>query len=219
MARRRRFRTVVLDPPWNETGGSGTPEGWGGGKRGADKHYPLLKTREMPEVIEGCPLWNIAPDAHCYLWVTKTFLPDGLWLMRELGFEYKTMLTWVKDDNRIGLGQYFRGRTEPLLFGVRGKGYNVRTPARNIDDLLLKASEATRAALDKWFDGLDLDALVAADALDDLILAARAAHSRKPPEGYLKVEVRSGGPFLEMFGRGSFGRERWTCWGNEAIAS
>jgi hypothetical protein len=34
------FRTILIDPPWNEAGG-------GKIKRGADQHYPLLKTREI----------------------------------------------------------------------------------------------------------------------------------------------------------------------------
>lgn len=58
-------------------------------------------------------------NAHLYLWVTNNFLKDGLWVMEQLGFRYVTMLTWAKD--RIGLGQYFRGQTEQLLFGVRGR--------------------------------------------------------------------------------------------------
>jgi N6-adenosine-specific RNA methylase IME4 len=38
--------------------------------------------------------------------------------MKEWGFAYKTIITWIKD--RMGLGQYFRGITEHCLFGVKG---------------------------------------------------------------------------------------------------
>ena len=73
------YKTVVLDPPWKESGG-------GKIKRGADKHYPLLKSADMPAVIKSCPYWtDIGVDAHMYMWVTNTFLPDGLWLMGQLG--------------------------------------------------------------------------------------------------------------------------------------
>lgn len=106
------FQTVVLDPPWDESGG-------GKIKRGADRHYKLAKTRDMPGIIRSCPYWDdIAEDAHMYMWVTNNFLPDGLWLMSELGFVYKTNVVWVKP--RIGLGQYFRGQHELCLFGVAG---------------------------------------------------------------------------------------------------
>ena len=122
------YKTVVLDPPWKESGG-------GKIKRGADRHYPLLKAAAMPEVIKGCPHWsNIGVDAHMYMWVTNTFLPDGLWLMSQLGFTYKTNVVWVKQ--RIGLGQYFRGQHELCLFGVRGDSYSVRTGDKTIASVI-----------------------------------------------------------------------------------
>jgi len=105
-----KYKTIYADPPWMETGG-------GKIKRGADEHYPLMKTNDI------CDLrWElykvIDENAHLYLWVTNNFLPDGLRVMKEWGFDYKTMITWKKD--RFGLGQYFRGNTEHCLFGVRG---------------------------------------------------------------------------------------------------
>jgi len=122
------FSTVVLDPPWVERGG-------GRIKRGADKHYPLVKTADMPAIITGCPHWSaVAADAHVYLWVTNNFLPDGLWLMDRLGFAYKTNIVWVKQ--RIGLGQYFRGQHELCLFGVRGDAYAVRTDDKTIASVI-----------------------------------------------------------------------------------
>ena len=104
--------TVLADPPWLERGG-------GQIKRGADRHYPLLPTEELPRVMRSCPHWDrLSDDAHMYMWVTNTFLADGLWLMSALGFRYITNLVWTKD--RFGLGQYFRGQHELCLFGVRG---------------------------------------------------------------------------------------------------
>ena len=108
----RYYQTIAADPPWNESGG-------GKIKRGADRHYPLLKTPEIIEVMLGADCWHPADDCHLYLWTTNNKLRDGLEVMEALGFRYVTMLTWAKD--RIGLGYYFRGQTEPLLFGVRGK--------------------------------------------------------------------------------------------------
>jgi N6-adenosine-specific RNA methylase IME4 len=103
------YQTIYADAPWNEAGG-------GKIKRGADRHYPLMKTRDI------CALpvsqWA-APDAHLYTWVTNNFLEDGLEVMKAWGFRYVTTVTWMKD--RAGLGQYFRGITEHCLFGVRGR--------------------------------------------------------------------------------------------------
>lgn len=108
-----RFRVVLIDPPWNEQGG-------GKCKRGADRHYQLVKSKDMFGVITSCEFWEeIADDAYCFMWVTNNFLKDGLALMEELGFRYVTNLVWAKD--RFGLGYYFRGQHEICLFGVRGK--------------------------------------------------------------------------------------------------
>ena len=104
----KKYQIIYADPPWNEIGG-------GKIKRGADKHYPLMKTKD----IIALPVQEITDDnAHLYLWVTNNYMQDGLEVMRSWGFKYKTMITWVKD--RFGLGQYFRGQTEHCLFGVKG---------------------------------------------------------------------------------------------------
>ena len=36
----RKYKTILADPPWQEQGG-------GKIKRGADKHYPLMKTKDI----------------------------------------------------------------------------------------------------------------------------------------------------------------------------
>ena len=103
-----KYATIYADPPWPEYGG-------GKIKRGADRHYNLMTVKE----ILSMPVSSIAEDnAHLYLWVTNNFMREGLNVMKEWGFCYKTTITWAKD--RIGLGQYFRGQTEHCLFGVRG---------------------------------------------------------------------------------------------------
>ena len=104
----KKYQIIYADPPWLERGG-------GKIKRGADRHYALMKTKD----IILLPINSLAADnAHLYLWTTNNFLPDALKVMTSWDFEYKTTITWVKD--RFGLGQYFRGQTEHCLFGVRG---------------------------------------------------------------------------------------------------
>lgn len=105
----KKYKTIYADPPWMESGG-------GRIKRGADRHYQLMKTSEicaLPIIKDIC-----AENCHCYLWVTNNHLPDGLKVLDAWGFRYVTMITWLKD--RQGLGQYFRGITEHCIFGVRG---------------------------------------------------------------------------------------------------
>lgn len=194
---------ISIDPPWNERGG-------GEIKRGADRHYPLIKTKQMPAVIRRSGVFTPAENCHMYMWVTKNFLRDGLWLMAELGFEYKTSITWVKTRKSYdwssgdplpalgasphlvmeqlianGIGQYFRGATEFILFGVRGRGFTLRSAARN---------------------------------LPDVIFAPPGAHSEKPEKARLLMEARTVHPTRETRRLEMFARTRssgWECWGNE----
>ena len=105
-----RYKTIYADPPWLELGG-----------RGADRYYSLMTTEQIKKLkVNGKLVSEIAEEnAHLYLWTTNNFLPDALKVMKAWGFQYKTMVTWVKDS--FGLGYYFRGQTEHCLFGVRGK--------------------------------------------------------------------------------------------------
>ncbi len=176
----KRFATQLMDPPWPENGG-------GKCKRGADRHYPTMSVRSIYQTIVTCPVWRPADDAHLYMWVTNNYLPDGLRLMSDLGFRYVTNICWVKDKS--GLGQYFRGQHELMLFGVRGDGYAVRTGQR------------------------DLTTVEDSLADDILIGHTRGKHSAKPEVFRELIEARSKGPYVEIFARSK--RPGWTVWGND----
>jgi len=125
------IRTIIADPPWSEQGG-------GKIKRGADRHYPLLTTDEIVAVLKSTiESYKNADDQHMYLWVTNNFLVDGLFVLDQLGFDYKTNLVWVKPS--FGLGQYFRGQHEICLFAIKGRGFNedLRTPNNDIASVIL----------------------------------------------------------------------------------
>jgi len=105
----KKYNIIYADPPWNEQGG-------GKIKRGADRHYKLMKTKD----IKNLPVSNLA-DETCwlFLWVTNNYLKDGLEVMEHWSFDYVTNLVWAK--NSIGLGYYFRGQHEICLFGKKGQ--------------------------------------------------------------------------------------------------
>ncbi len=79
--------------------------------------------------IAALPVESMADDnAHLYLWVTNPRLfaeprqndtHGPVEILRAWGFRYTTMLTWHK-LGAPGMGWYFRGDTEHVLFGVRG---------------------------------------------------------------------------------------------------
>jgi N6-adenosine-specific RNA methylase IME4 len=105
-----KYKTIYADPPWPEKGG-------GKIKRGADRHYPLMKIKEIMDLQAF--ISSIADDnSHLYLWATNNFLKDALIVMETWGYRYVTTITWIKD--KTGLGQYYRGITEHCLFGVKG---------------------------------------------------------------------------------------------------
>lgn len=185
------YQTLMFDPPWNEQGGGKT-------RRGANRHYDLMKTRDIAELPVGS--WA-APNAHLYLWVTNNFLPDGLLVMKAWGFRYVTKIEWFKGDIddaqpveemddadlQMGIGQYFRGCTEPCLFGVRGS-----LPYRTLPN-------GKRAQGKTGFH------------------APRTQHSAKPEKFRQIVERVSHGPYLEGFARRP--APGWDLWGMEAPGS
>jgi len=176
---KKKFSTILADPPWqfqNRTGKM-APEH----KRLA--RYPTLKLQE----IKNLPVEAIAEErAHLYLWVPNALLAEGMQVMENWGFKYKTNLIWYKirkdgGPDRRGVGFYFRNVTEMILFGVRGKNIRTLQPGRS---------------------------------QENIISSRKREHSRKPDEQYDLIESCSWGPYLELFSRGT--RDGWTTWGNQS---
>ncbi len=109
------FATIVIDPPWdwNDEGDSDQ----------LGRARPTYATLTLDQIrdfkVDGVPLGERADkDCHLYLWITNRSLPKGFALLEHWGFRYVTCLTWCKPS--IGMGNYFRGSTEQVLFGVKG---------------------------------------------------------------------------------------------------
>jgi N6-adenosine-specific RNA methylase IME4 len=72
------------------------------------------------EEIKALPVESIAAeDAILWLWTTNAHLRVAFEVAEAWGFEYKSLLTWVKD--RMGTGEWLRGQTEHCLLAGRGK--------------------------------------------------------------------------------------------------
>ena len=104
------FQTIVIDPPW-DWGDEGDINQFGRAK--PDYHtMPIEEIRQLP-------VGQIADEnCHLYLWVTNRSLPKAFSLIEAWGFRYITCITWVKPY--FGMGNYFRGDTEQVLFAVKG---------------------------------------------------------------------------------------------------
>ena len=100
-----KYQIIYADPPWKYG------KGWGWG---AGEYYPLMKLEDICNIDVPS-----ADNAHLYLWCPNALLPQGLEVMKRWGFTYKTCITWAK--TRSIFGYYFKGQTEQLLFGVKGK--------------------------------------------------------------------------------------------------
>ena len=104
------FQTIVIDPPWDH-GDEGDINQFGRTK-------PEYATMPIDDIAK-LPIDKISDDnCHLYLWVTNRSLPKAFSLIEKWGFRYITCLTWVKPS--FGIGNYFRGSTEQVLFAVKG---------------------------------------------------------------------------------------------------
>jgi N6-adenosine-specific RNA methylase IME4 len=130
----RKFRTVLIDPPWRFVNRTG---------KMAPEHRRLNRYQTLTaEEISALPVGEtVAEPAHLYLWVPNALLPAGIEVMQRWGFAYKTNIVWHKvrkdggSDGR-GVGFYFRNVTELLLFGIRGKNARTLAPGRSTVNLL-----------------------------------------------------------------------------------
>lgn len=178
---RGRYRCIMADPPWLERGG-------GKSRRGADRHYPLMPTKD----IAALRVDTLADPAGCHLWLwaTNNFLLDGLSVMEAWGFRYVTNLVWRKlrhdGQTALGMGQYLRGAHELCLFGVRGSLGPGGTPYGQAPFPVVPS----------------------------VVTAMRAAHSVKPLEVRQAIETISPGPRIELFARVQ--APGWSVLGNES---
>ena len=133
----QRYRTLVADPPWRYTK-QPTELRSGGRGASAEHHYCTATTDELA-LIDVAGL--AADDAHLYCWVTNPILTrqrqaisgslDAIDLVRAWGFAPRALLTWVK-TGPPGMGFYFRGNTEHIIFATRGQaGIEAASRVRN----------------------------------------------------------------------------------------
>jgi N6-adenosine-specific RNA methylase IME4 len=104
------FRVIVVDPPWPYTSRADDAT------HRAANPYPV----ESIEELKRKPIDELATkDAILWLWTTNAFMREAHELVEAWGFQAKSILTWVKD--RMGTGDWLRGKTEHAVLAVRGK--------------------------------------------------------------------------------------------------
>ena len=115
----KKYNIIYADPAWKFKTYSEK-----GKKRSPEKHYPCLDIEE----IKKLPIQNLT-DKNCYLfmWVTYPTLLEGLSVIKEWGFTYKTCaFSWVKRNKKaesffMGMGYYTRTNNEICILATKGK--------------------------------------------------------------------------------------------------
>jgi len=157
------YAVILADPPWNWKAYSSAGE-----KRSAKRHYEVLEQGDFCDL----PVSSVTTDdCVLFLWCINSMLPNGLQLIDDWGFTFKTIgFVWIKENSKadtlfMGLGYHTRQNAEICLIGTKGK------PKRRAKDV------------------------------HQVIISKRREHSRKPDEVYERIERLYPGPYLEMFSR------------------
>jgi len=205
-------KTVQMDPPWPE-------QGAGKIKRGADRHYKLIKRREdiLKVILQSgvWPDWEKDESAHLYMWVTNNYLEWGLWLMDALGFTYKTNVVWVKTKAD------WPDIIDELIDENGGLTLNPLTWMKILAAAIrIGIGQYFRGSHELCLFGVRGKAMMPKKALPSVFHAPREKgedgkekHSKKPTRAYEIIEATSPGPYLEIFARSE--RKNWASWGNE----
>lgn len=119
LEREKKYKIIYADPPWHyQNYANDSASRWVGNQ---------YKTMSVDDIC-NLPIQDIADkDCVLFLWVTPPTLKDGLRVMEEWGFTYKTKgFCWVKLNKRQptpfwGMGYWTRSNTEDCIIGVKGK--------------------------------------------------------------------------------------------------
>jgi N6-adenosine-specific RNA methylase IME4 len=105
-----KYRCIVIDPPWDikKVIRDERPN------QGAFPYATLTD-----EEIKALPIQTIADEnCHLYLWTTHKKLPAALEIVKEWGFKYQCLMTWVKN---VGFTPFsWMYSTEHVLFCKKG---------------------------------------------------------------------------------------------------
>ena len=111
-----KYSVIVADPPWRFYNRIQDTT------RRNMLAYPSMAT----EKIMAIPVHELCED-NCilFLWWTNSHLHDAFHVLEAWGFQYKTILTWVKTSNGngtwLGTGDWLRNTTEQVLVAVKGR--------------------------------------------------------------------------------------------------
>lgn len=172
----KKYQIIYADPPWSYN------DKMSGHSFSLDHEYET----QSKQWISNLPIREICEDTCClFLWVTSPLLDEGIKVISDWGFEYKTVaFCWSKETvngkDVSNLGRWTMGNVELCLLGVKGSPNSWR--------------------IDK--------------SIKQLVRAVRTKHSKKPDmvrENIVKLLGER--PRIELFARQK--SDGWDVWGNE----
>lgn len=175
---KNKYDIIYADPPWQYTKNFVNK----GKARCVEKEYKTLSIDEICKL----PIKNIANEnSILFLWATSPKLELAFKVIRQWGFDYKTVgFVWVKQNKKsaskfFGMGFYTRQNAEFCLIATKGKGI------KRINNSVFQ-----------------------------IIETPISEHSKKPNEARQRIiELCGDIPRIELFARQSV--NGWDCWGNE----
>lgn len=127
----KKYQIIYIDPPWSYRDKAFA------GNRGACCKYSV----QSKDWLDNLPIKDIADD-NCvlFLWVTMPKLNECWELIKNYGFEYKTVaFTWVKRNKKApswfwGMGCWTRANAELCLIATKGKPKRINAGVHSIID-------------------------------------------------------------------------------------
>ena len=117
-----KYKTVVIDPPWAMSVSKPPDRAGRLHTLSHNLEYNSMSIREITKF----PIDDFAADeCQLFLWVIngkikgKSGIEHGFNILREWGFEYHNIITWVK-SNCFALWSPILNKTEHVLYGFRG---------------------------------------------------------------------------------------------------
>ena len=130
----KKYQIIYADPPWQYKVWSRKSNG-----RSAESHY---RTMNIEDIINLKGFINEISDENCilFIWVTYPCLKEGLKVIEQWGFQYKTCgFTWVKKNKKSnswfwGMGYWTRANSELCLIATKGKIKRISKKVHQIID-------------------------------------------------------------------------------------
>ena len=130
----KKYQIIYADPPWQYKVWSRKSN-----SRSAESHY---RTMNIEDIINLKGFINEISDENCilFIWVTYPCLKEGLKVIEQWGFQYKTCgFTWVKKNKKSnswfwGMGYWTRANSELCLIATKGKIKRISKKVHQIID-------------------------------------------------------------------------------------